>query len=357
MSRLRLLLVLAGAGTLLAGLPASAAGPPAALHPAAVRPHADPAPGSATGQTHALTLLSAASTAARIRSYSGTQYVSTWHEDSASSSVADIRHAAAGGSVVAVRPTAGPEADAAVTPTPDLDPRLLSLLAKHYILGAASDTTCAGRAAHVVEVRRPGGNVAGRFWVDTSTALLLRRETFDSAGRLVRSSAFSSLTVGPTSTETSTASPAAPAAALDSSTVDSLRRDGWQIPAMLAGDLELYDARMRTLEGKPVLHLSYSDGLSTLSLFAQRGSLGAGRMAGFRKQKLGHDAVWVRSSSPERVVWAGGGRVFTLLSDAPPDAVRAAVTGLPHEKAHHTGLLARLIRGLARVGSWLNPFS
>ena len=344
MSRLRLLLLVAGAGTLLAGLPANAA----------VRPLADPAPGgSATGQTRALQLLSAASRAARVRSYSGTQYVSTWHDDSASSSVADIRHAATGGSVVTVRPTPGAASDAAVTPTADLDPRLVTLLADNYILGVTSDTTCAGRAAHVVEARRPGGNVAGRFWVDASSALLLRRETFDSAGRLVRSSAFSSLTVG---AATPTAD-AGPPAALDQSTVDSLRRDGWQIPSSLAGDLELYDARMRIHGGKPVLHLSYSDGLSTLSLFAQRGSLGVARMAGFHKQTLGRNAVWVRPSSPERVVWGGGGRVFTLLSDAPPEAVRAAVTGLPHEKAHRAGLLARLGRGLARVASWLNPFT
>jgi hypothetical protein len=49
--------------------------------------------------------------------------------------------------------------------------------------------------------------------------------------------------------------------------------------------------------------------------------------------------------------------VFTLLSDAPPETVGAAVRVLPHEKAPRRGLLARLGRGLARVGSWLNPFS
>jgi sigma-E factor negative regulatory protein RseB len=79
-------------------------------------------------------------------------------------------------------------------------------------------------------------------------------------------------------------------------------------------------------------------------------------MAGYTKQKLGRSAIWVRPASPERVVWGGGGRVFTLLSDAPPESVRAAVTGLPHEKAPRTGLLARLGRGLSRLASWLNPF-
>lgn len=345
MSRLRLLLLVAGAGTLLAGVPAQAV----------VRPQPVPSPtGAAAGETRALQLLSAASRAARTRSYSGTQYVSTWHDGSATSSVAEVRHTPAGGSVVDVRPTSGAEADASVTPTTDLDPRLLQLLAQHYVLAVAPDAGCTGRVAHVVEARHPGGGpVAGRFWIDSLSSLVLRREIFDGSGRLFRSSAFATLAVG-------SASGVAPAAAMTSDSlgaVDALRRDGWKIPAGLGKDLELYDVRMRSHDGTPVLHLSYSDGLSTLSLFAQRGRLGAARMVGFTKQKVGRAAVWVRSSSPERVVWGGGGRVFTLLSDAPPETVRAAVTVLPHEKAASSGVLARLGRGLRRLGSWLNPFS
>jgi sigma-E factor negative regulatory protein RseB len=190
--------------------------------------------------------------------------------------------------------------------------------------------------------------------VDSATALLLRRETFDDAGRLIRSSAFAMVSVGDLGVER------APAAltydGLDPQAVADLRDDGWDVPESLAEGLDLYDARVRTHDGKPVLHLSYSDGLSTLSLFAQRGRLGATRLAGFTRQKVGEGAVWVRSSSPERVVWGGGGRVYTLLSDAPAKTVRAAVTVLPHEKAPRSGLLARLGRGLSRLASWINPF-
>jgi hypothetical protein len=80
-------------------------------------------------------------------------------------------------------------------------------------------------------------------------------------------------------------------------------------------------------------------------------------MAGFTREKVGRAAVWVRPASPERVVWGGDGRVFTLLSDAAPETVRAAVQVLPHEKSRNNGVLARIGRGLARLGSWLNPFS
>ncbi|MCU1590560.1 MAG: putative sigma regulatory protein MucB/RseB [Frankiales bacterium] len=348
MTRLRLLLVVAGAGTLLAGMPSQAA----------VRTQPDPSPsGAAAGETRALELLSAASRAARSRSYSGTQYVSTWREETASSSVADIRHSPSEGSVVQVRPTADGELDSSVTPTTDLDPRLVRLLSEHYVLDVAGPATCTGRPVEVVEAHHPGdGVVVGRFWIDVASSLVLRREIFDRSGRLVRSSAFATLSIDP-SGGPRIAAATLTTGQLDAAAIDDLRRQGWRIPAALPGDLELFDARMRTHDGQRVLHLSYSDGLSTLSLFAQRGRLGSGRMAGFTKQKVGRSAVWVRPSSPERVVWGGGGRVFTLLSDASPEAVRAAVTALPHEKAPRTGFLARLGRGLARVGSWLNPFS
>jgi sigma-E factor negative regulatory protein RseB len=350
MTRLRLLLLVAGAGTLLAGLPANAA------------VHATPdstTSGAAAGEPRALQLLTAASRAARARVYSGTQYVSSWRADTASSSVADVQHTSDGRSVISVRPTAGGVADSMVALTTDLDARLLRLLADHYALDVAPDVTCNGRLAHVVEASRSGvagaGAVAGRFWIDAASALILRREVFDTAGRLVRSSAFATIEVGGAAPGPVEATAAA-ASGLSEADLDRLRADGWQVPATLPGELELFDARLRTHDGERVLHLSYSDGLSTLSLFAQRGRLGSTRMAGFTKEKMGRAAIWVRPASPERVVWGGGGRVFTLLSDAPPDAVHAVVTTLPHEKLPKTGLLARLQRGLARLGSWLNPF-
>lgn len=346
MTRLRLLLLVAGAGTLLAGLPAQAT---AGAHP-------EPTPtGAAANESRAMQLLSAASRAARTRSYAGTQYVSTWRAGRADSSLAEVSHTPAGGSVVQVRPTAGGDVDPSVTPTADLDPRLVRLLAAHYALSVSGRSTCAGRPVHVIEAQHPGdGVVAGRFWVDVATSLLLRRETFDRSGRLVRSSAYTALSVGAEAAEVVPA--ATKAKQLDGTAISGLRRAGWQIPAALAGDLELYDARMRSHGGEQVLHLSYSDGLMTLSLFAQRGRLGATKLAGFSRQQVSGAPVWVRPSTPERVVWGGGGRVFTLLSDAPSETVRAAVVVLPHEKQAKTGLLARLGRGLSRLGSWLNPF-
>jgi len=351
-TRLRLLLLIAGVGTLVAGLPAGAS----------VRLSPSPSPGATADEATALRLLASAARAARTRSYSGTQYVSTWRPGAASSHVADIRHIPGTGSVVTVHPTAGDAApdggsDTAVTISSDLDVRLLSLLADHYAVAVAGAATCTGRAAHVVEARRPGvggaGSVAGRFWIDDQTALVLRREVLDRSGRLVRSSAFASLSVSPAVAEV----PEEAASRVDDEALARLRHDGWRVPMSLPGGMDLYDARVRTHQGQDVLHLSYSDGLSTLSLFAQRGRLGSKPMGGFAEQKVAGAPVWVRSSaSPQRVVWGGGGRVFTMLTDAPPESVRDMVKALPHDRAPRTGFLARLSRGLSRLASWLNPF-
>ena len=330
----RFLLLLAGVGTLLLGVPVSSARPPAVA-----------------SEGRALELLENAARAARTLTYRGTQYVSTWRSDASSSQVADIRHTPTGGSVVSVRPTAGSDApETSVTIGTDLDLRLLGLLDEHYDLSVAADDTCTGRIAHVVEAQRDD-HVVGRFWLDADSGLMLRREVYDDAGRLVRSSVFAALTVSPVVAKDD-AVDAAPRAV----DAERFRREGWHVPTTLPGGLDLFDAKVREHDGKDVLHLSYSDGLSTLSLFAQRGRLGTKPMHGFAKQHVGRSDVWVRSSTPQRVVWGGDGRVFTLLSDAPPESVRAVVQALPHDKAPRTGLLARLGRGLSRLASWLNPF-
>jgi sigma-E factor negative regulatory protein RseB len=351
MSPLRVVVLLAGAGSLLVGGSAGAA----------LRPGSPSPEGAAAGEVRALGLLTAAARAARSLTYSGTQYVSTWRADTASSQVADIRHTGGGSSVVSVQATAGNAGSDSVALASELDMRLLHLLAEHYELGVAPDGTCTGRSAHVVEARRRSasgtGVVAGRFWLDAQTSLVLRREVFDRGGRLVRSSAFAALTVEAAVPDLHVLHDDVVSQRLDVQVLDRMRREGWQVPMSLPGDMELFDVRVRSHDGKDVMHLSYSDGLSTLSLFAQRGRLGTEPVEGFAKRSVGHSNVWVRSTtSPQRVVWGGGGRVFTLVTDAPPESLSAAVKALPHDAAPKTGILARVARGLARLASWLNPF-
>lgn len=307
-----------------------------------------PGPGSARdAEERALVLLGAAARAAGARSYSGTQYVASWSGGRTASALVDIRHQPGRG--WDVRSASG--ATVVAEPTAALDGRMLRLLADHYVLEVSGRGSCSGRSASVVDARRPGregpGSVAGRFWVDDASDLVLRREVYDASGRAVSSSAFVDVAIGAASASPSSlgASPA------------SLADVPADLPRALPNDLELYDARVRVRNGARVLHLAYSDGLSTLSLFAQRGGAVGDDMDGFTRRRVGSASAWVAEGMPTRVVWAGGGRVWTLVSDAPHSVLRDAMRVLPQDPAPRSGLLARLGRGLARVGAWLNPFA
>jgi len=123
-----------------------------------------------------------------------------------------------------------------------------------------------------------------------------------------------------------------------------------------SASFDLFEARLHDTGATPVLQLSYSDGLSTLSLFVQRGWLD-GDPAGTARS-LDGGTVWVEQGAPERVVWSGGEFTWTLVSDAASETVTEAVTALPHQLSvvDDDGVPERVWRGMARVGGWLNPF-
>ena len=331
MSRRRLLVVAVGAGVALAGMPALAAVDPGRESPE-------------VAEAHAVALLERAASAGRRLTYSGTQYVASWRSGTSWSALVDLEHDPVRGSVAA---------DGSDAPGAVLDPRMLARLADSYSLSVSGTDQCAGRSATVVDAHAGDGSLAGRFWVDRATGVLLRREVYDH-GQRVRSSAFLDLSVAPSTSavpvlavalRTGTERPARAA-------VQHLRSAGWHVPERLPAGFRLFETR----RDGAVLHLAYTDGLSTLSLFAQQGRLGTARPDGFDAETVDGRPVWVQRAVPERVVWSGGGVVWTLVSDAPDPAVEAVVGALPRDEAPSDGLHSRLSRGLGRLGGMLNPF-
>ncbi|MBC7373851.1 MAG: hypothetical protein H7323_07670 [Frankiales bacterium] len=310
------------------------------------------APSRESDEQRALQLLQAAARAGSSMTYAGTQETAAWRGATAGSWRAVVSHDPTRGSVV--------DADRPLADTAVLDPRLLVLLASTYDLAVTGAGHCAGRASQVVTAARSDGSVAGRFWIDRASGLLLRREVLDEQGGRLRDSAFVSLSVGRSGSTTPTLPPGRLPGLPSASTVTELRARGWQVPTTLAGGFRLFDTSLTTVRpGQDVLHLAYSDGLSTASLFAQTGRLGTAPVAGFAPETVGGRQVWVHDATPERVVWAGENRVWTMVSDAPSPAVRAAVAALPGLAAPDVddgGLLARFGRGVARLLGMLNPF-
>lgn len=337
-SRRRVAAVVVSAGLLLSAAPASAAS------------------SRSTEEAAALELLAHTAQASRSLSYRGTQFVAAWRPSAVRSGVVEVSHVPGRGMVVDAAPTAGRDDAGAGLVTAGIDPRLLGVLRSQYALRVAGSGRCSGRTADVVEARRggaDGGTVAGRFWVDRETGLLLRREVYDVGGERLRSSAFLDLSVSAPPAVASVLTTAMAGSSSRRPDAEALQEDGWPVPRELPGGFALFDAR----PDDGVVRVAYSDGLSTTSLYVQRGELGAQAPSGFARRTLGGEPVWVHDGTPERVVWSGGGKVWTLVSDAPDDVVSQAVAALPHEDLPRAGLRARLGRGMARLGAMLNPFA
>jgi sigma-E factor negative regulatory protein RseB len=350
--------------------------------PGAARALERPEPPSAA-EAHALGLLRWAAKAGAETGYTGVQMVSAQSVDGSVGFVVDIDHMPGDGTAVHVRGSdevpdgtsvmlpAGTGPRAATTASvpgatawigapasPSADPDALSLLSRNYDLAVEGYADVVGRDAMVIGASLDG-EPAGRFWIDEHTGLMLRREVYDASGATVRASAFVDL--APARSRFVLQLPpevgASWKAQAREADVGVLRSRGWTCPATLAKTLGLRAASLTTgSDDGDVVHLSYSDGLSTVSVFEQHGHLDPTRLAGFRAVDTPSGRVYVGAGLPQRFVWSARGTVFTLLADAPGEVVEEALAALPHE-AGDNGAVPRIQRGMSRVASWFNPFA
>jgi sigma-E factor negative regulatory protein RseB len=329
-----------------------------------------------SGESAAAAALARAERAPRTVAYEGVQFVSSWGSRRTTSMLVEVRHWPAKGTAVRIRGSEGQPVREVFQGDPgdasggvaQIGQGPLGLLAANYDVVSDGDGRVAGRSAQVVAVLRQGAvgprspplgreSAAARFWIDRETGLLLRREVYDSRGATVRASAFIDVSIGSTGSLTHLPPriPGPSSTSVDEGKLDRLRAAGWICPDTLPTGLGLYDAREMQDPAGPIMHFSYSDGLTTVSLFEQRGHLDRSRLDAYLPQRLGESTVYVREGLPLRLTWSAGGRVFTVLADAPDETVRAVVGALPHEP-DEDGLLDRVRRGLGRFVSWFNPF-
>lgn len=308
-------------------------------------------------------LLREAAAACQDISYRGVQIMARWGEDGASTSVVDVWHLPGHGTLAKAADTeTGPFGALPPGLSAEQDPdgilgvsgQLLMLMQANYEIVYAGGGTADNRPAQVVEVRRPSGGLAGRFWLDTVTKLPLRRETFDTSAHVISEDAFITLTVGGHSLAGMPAATVRPwTGRVDQSALASLRASGWPLPARLPGSLLMFASDETSTPSGEVVDLSYSDGLSVVSLFVQRGILPRA-MAGWRQIKLNGRTVYSADPDDRSLAWSARGFVFTVIADAPPDTVAEAVAALPQDE--RPGFWLRLGRGFRRLVSWANPF-
>ncbi|MBR8744819.1 transcriptional regulator [Nocardiopsis sp. MG754419] len=241
-----------------------------------------------------------------------------------------------------------------------LDERLLAMLEHTYRVVEVDPRELDGRRARVVEARRADGTVAGRFWVDDATDLLLGRDVLDHAGGTAFSSRLTDLTLGDRDWPEGALGDAPWGDVLDHAEREGLRAEGWKLSEHLAWNLRLVDARSTHHEGRRVVHTVYSDGLSQISVFVQRGKLGeehlstdqsgyVGTGPGGSGVTTGHETIFGGDVGQYQSMWQANGFVYTVLADAPADLASSAVSALPGPEGS-SEFWARVQRGLSRLG-------
>jgi sigma-E factor negative regulatory protein RseB len=158
-----------------------------------------------------------------------------------------------------------------------------------------------------------------RFYVDVGTDTLLRQDILDPDGTLLRQTRFEVLVPLPAAVAPAAPSSARPQEPEPLATVPS----GYQAPTTLGRGYRLL-GQYRQPDG--TLQLYYSDGLFTLSLFEQRGTVDWGALpAGAAATWHGVDLRSYAAATTDAVVWGSHGLVITCVADAPVDQALNAV--------------------------------
>jgi hypothetical protein len=202
---------------------------------------------------------------------------------------------------------------------------------------------------------RRSGTLREVLHVDVRTGVLVRRDTYDRVGDPVRVAAYLDLSVEDVDVARQPVANEPEPATVDADLVTALEREGFAAATELPAGYGLVAATRLADTSVPTVHLVYSDGLYTVSVFEQLGRMArAGRAGATELEAPSGGTVWRwPGSEPRRLVWTGDGSTFTAVGDAPTDELVAVVDGLPVEPRPST--LERLTAGLSRVGSWLWP--
>lgn len=237
--------------------------------------------------------------------------------------------------------------------------QVVALLLHNYQLTGRGGAVVAGRAATAIEASSDSdGSPAARWWIDDATNLLLWQETYDPLGRPTLSTGFTELAVGDAVPDRVRVSPRlavrTTTSVLTVSTAGELSQEGWSCHQHLAG-LDLVqlrtDAANRTgpsgvVHGPGVLHMAYSDGLATVSVFEERGRLDE-IPAGFAwDADLG---AYLQTGTPTMAIWQSGPAVFTAATDGSESLLRSAVAELPHEPVITLTTMERVEAGWASI--------
>jgi len=194
---------------------------------------------------------------------------------------------------------------------------------------------------------RAGGETRDVVVLDDGTGVVLRRESYLAGGRLWRLQAYLQFA------DRAPAMPTPPPLALRGATTipdpHNLRGDFSAPPSLSNGYMlgAAYDAG-------GMVHLVYSDGLYTISVFQQPGRIGWDELPPGGLARLAGEGEYRRycQATSQAVVWGGEHTTFVAIGDAPPDDLVGAMAAFPHVPAP-PGVGTR-VRGLLDAISFWN---
>jgi hypothetical protein len=304
----------------------------------------------------AMALLQRAARNADRVSYVGTQQVTAVSGTQTVSATVQISAQAGRGSSVRLYDRAGREVVNGFMPTTGsrTGSSQLALLPRTYAISGWVGDTVAGRAVTVVEAAvddsgAASGAVAARWWVDNATGLLLWQETYDLAGAVTLAAGFTALTVTGTPVFRNHLAPrlatSVATASMQLSQADELARRGWSCQDELAG-LPLAEVRSDGSDDPEMLHLLYSDGVTTLSVFEQRGRLAGPPPGSHWDESL---RAHLKPGTPTLATWQSGDRVFSVATQSSAVLASEAVASLPHADPVGRTTMDRIQAGWARI--------
>ncbi|HYP45260.1 MAG TPA: zf-HC2 domain-containing protein [Propionibacteriaceae bacterium] len=297
------------------------------------------------------TLRRAADSADRVR-FAGTQQVTFGRGEQLLSAAVQVVVEPGQGSDIRVLDRRGQSAVERYLPpatSTSVKHQLLSLLLQNYELSGWQGERVLGRPVTTVQAAALHDDhaIAARWWVDDVSGLVLRQETYDEAG-LVLGAGFTEVSISPAPTFLPHLAPrlaiSSLPASLAASGVDQRKVSGWSCPDELAG-LSLVQVRSDQVGEPQVVHLLYSDGLHTVSVFEQHGSL-AGPPTGSHWD----DSVqaYRRDDVAASATWRSANTVFTVVSDAPA-LLEQVVSSLPREPSLTPTTMDRVQAGWSRI--------
>jgi hypothetical protein len=181
----------------------------------------------------------------------------------------------------------------------------------------------AGRPTNLVDVRNRQGDTDERLFLDAETGLVLRREQID-GGQAVRIVEFTTIEVGPVARE-------ATLPIHHDDRPQQVRPAALPAPFRAPVRLAAGYALVGVLRQVGVVEVVYSDGLHSLSLFEQGGTLDVGRLphTGETVSLPGGRGVRYDWPGGQLITWQSGLATYTVVGDGPAADLLAAAISVP----------------------------